>query len=67
VSPEAKKRAAEAKSRGDEAFHRKDHQMAVDFYTQVRSSDPSFASYVTYICCTSHEQPLLLVLTCVSQ
>ncbi|KAF2298402.1 hypothetical protein GH714_023464 [Hevea brasiliensis] len=34
VSPEAKRRAAEAKSRGDDAFIRKDYCMAVDAYTQ---------------------------------
>ncbi|KAH1196032.1 Ankyrin-1 [Glycine max] len=34
VAPEAKKRAAEAKSRGDGAFKRNDHHMAIDFYTQ---------------------------------
>jgi len=57
VTPEAKKRAAEAKSRGDAAFHRKDYHMAIDSYTQVRSSDPSIASYVTYIYCTSYDNP----------
>lgn len=35
MSPEAKKKAAEAKSRGDEAFKRKDFQTAIDAYTQV--------------------------------
>jgi len=44
VAPEAKKRAAEAKSRGDGAFKRNDHHMAIDFYTQVKSSDLSFTS-----------------------
>ncbi|KAJ4832626.1 hypothetical protein Tsubulata_001355 [Turnera subulata] len=34
VSPEAKKRAAEAKARGNDAFNRKDYYMAVDAYTQ---------------------------------
>jgi len=57
VAPEAKKRAAEAKSRGDEAFRMKDFQMAMDSYTQVRSSDPCFASDVTLICCTSYDNP----------
>ncbi|KAL9320380.1 hypothetical protein ACSQ67_012219 [Phaseolus vulgaris] len=47
VSPEAKKRAAEAKSRGDEAFHRKDHQMAVDFYTQAIDLDPTDATLLS--------------------
>ena len=35
MSPEAKKKAAEAKSRGDDAFNTKDFQTAVDAYTQV--------------------------------
>lgn len=35
VTPEAKKKAAEAKSRADDAFRRKDYIMAVDAYTQV--------------------------------
>ena len=35
VSPEAKAKAAEAKARGQDAFHRKDYQMAIDAYTQV--------------------------------
>lgn len=35
MSPEAKKKAAEAKSRGDEAFKRKEFDIAVDAYTQV--------------------------------
>lgn len=35
VTPEAKKRAAEAKLRGGDAFSRKDYQAAVDAYTQV--------------------------------
>lgn len=35
VTPEAKKKAAEAKARGDEAFKRKDYMTAVDAYTQV--------------------------------
>lgn len=35
VTPEAKKKAADAKARGDEAFKRKDYTMAVDAYTQV--------------------------------
>jgi len=37
VSPEAKKRAAESKSRGDEAFKRNDYHTAIDSYTQVKS------------------------------
>ncbi|KAM7251942.1 hypothetical protein ACFE04_023825 [Oxalis oulophora] len=40
VAPEVKKKAAEAKSRGDEAFHRKDLQSAVDAYTQAIDLDP---------------------------
>lgn len=35
VTPEAKKKAAEAKSRADDAFRRKEYSMAVDAYTQV--------------------------------
>lgn len=35
VSPEAKNRSLEAKSRGDDAFRKKDYLMAVDAYTQV--------------------------------
>lgn len=35
VTPESKKRSMEAKSRGDDAFRKKDYQMAVDAYTQV--------------------------------
>jgi hypothetical protein len=38
VAPEAKKKAAEAKSRGDDAYKRKDYHMAVDAYTQVHTS-----------------------------
>lgn len=37
VSPEAKKKAAEAKSRGQDAFQRKDYHAALDAYTQVHS------------------------------
>lgn len=35
VTPEAKKKSLEAKARGEDAFKRKDYQMAVDAYTQV--------------------------------
>lgn len=35
ATPEAKKKAAEAKSRADDAFRQKDYLMAVDAYTQV--------------------------------
>ncbi|CAL1382831.1 unnamed protein product [Linum trigynum] len=41
VSPEAKAKAAEAKSRGHEAFKRNDFQMAVDAYTQAIDMDPT--------------------------
>ncbi|OVA06695.1 Tetratricopeptide TPR-1 [Macleaya cordata] len=41
VTPEAKKKALEAKSRGEEAFKRKDFLMAVDAYTQAIDFDPS--------------------------
>ncbi|XP_022946123.1 ankyrin-1 [Cucurbita moschata] len=41
VSPEAKKKAAEAKSRGDDAFNTKDFQTAVDAYTQAIDLDPT--------------------------
>ncbi|KAF6139783.1 hypothetical protein GIB67_042346 [Kingdonia uniflora] len=35
VTPEAKKKSLEAKSRGEDAFKRKDYLMAVDAYTQL--------------------------------
>lgn len=35
MSAEAKKKAAEAKARADDAFKRKDYMAAVDAYTQV--------------------------------
>lgn len=35
MGPELKKKAAEAKSRGQEAFNRKDYYLAIDAYTQV--------------------------------
>ncbi|CAN4108578.1 unnamed protein product [Withania somnifera] len=41
VTPEAKKNAAEAKARGDEAFKRNDFSMAVDAYTQAIDFDPT--------------------------
>ncbi|KAB2621420.1 ankyrin-1 [Pyrus ussuriensis x Pyrus communis] len=44
VSPEAKKKAAEAKSRGTDAFKRKDYQMAIDAYTQAIDLDPTDAT-----------------------
>ncbi|XVF76776.1 hypothetical protein PTKIN_Ptkin13bG0294100 [Pterospermum kingtungense] len=44
VPPEAKKKAAEAKSRGDEAFKRKEFHMAIDAYTQAIAFDPTDAT-----------------------
>ncbi|XP_050224541.1 uncharacterized protein LOC126674177 [Mercurialis annua] len=44
VSPEAKKRAAEAKARGEDAFKRKDFHLAVDAYTQAIDMDPTDAT-----------------------
>ncbi|KAG2316182.1 hypothetical protein Bca52824_019304 [Brassica carinata] len=41
VSPEAKAKAAEAKARGQDAFYRKDYQMAIDAYTQAIKFDPT--------------------------
>ncbi|TYK18432.1 ankyrin-1 [Cucumis melo var. makuwa] len=41
VSPEAKRKAAEAKSRGDDAFNTKDFHTAVDAYTQAIDLDPT--------------------------
>uniref|UniRef100_A0A1J3IBL2 Putative ankyrin repeat protein n=1 Tax=Noccaea caerulescens TaxID=107243 RepID=A0A1J3IBL2_NOCCA len=41
VSEEAKAKAAEAKARGQDAFHRKDFQMAIDAYTQAIDFDPT--------------------------
>lgn len=41
VNPEAKKKAADAKARGDEAFKRNDFAMAVDAYTQAIDFDPT--------------------------
>lgn len=43
VSPEAKKRSLEAKSRGDDAFRRKDYLEAVDAYSQAIEFDPNDA------------------------
>ncbi|XP_021904209.1 ankyrin-1 [Carica papaya] len=45
VSPEAKKKAVEAKSRGHEAFERKDYHMAIDAYTQAIDLDPTDATF----------------------
>ncbi|XP_043816335.1 putative ankyrin repeat protein RF_0381 isoform X2 [Manihot esculenta] len=47
VSPEAKARAAEAKSRGDDAFRRKDYCMAVDAYTQAIDLDRTDATLLS--------------------
>ncbi|XP_024025168.1 uncharacterized protein LOC21407303 [Morus notabilis] len=44
VTPEAKKKAAEAKSRGDEAFKRHEFDIAVDAYTQAIDLDPTDAT-----------------------
>ncbi|GLT80881.1 hypothetical protein SLA2020_522920 [Shorea laevis] len=44
VTPEVKKKAAESKSRGDEAFKRQDYQMAIDAYTQAIDLDPTDAT-----------------------
>jgi ankyrin repeat protein len=44
VTPEAKRKAAEAKARGDTAFKRKDFSNAVDAYTQAIEFDPSDAT-----------------------
>ncbi|CAN6809440.1 unnamed protein product [Brassica oleracea] len=41
VSPEAKAKAAEAKARGQDAFYRKDYQIAIDAYTQAIDFDPT--------------------------
>ncbi|CAN0892816.1 ANK1 [Linum grandiflorum] len=41
VSPEAKAKSAEAKSRGDDAFKRREYQSAVDSYTQAIDLDPT--------------------------
>lgn len=43
VSAENKKKALEAKARGDEAFKRKEFMLAIDAYTQV------FYPFVTWI------------------
>ncbi|XP_030959709.1 ankyrin repeat, PH and SEC7 domain containing protein secG [Quercus lobata] len=47
VTPEAKKKAAEAKSRGDDAFKRKDYHMAIDSYTQAIDLDPTDATLLS--------------------
>ncbi|XP_058738659.1 uncharacterized protein LOC131610671 [Vicia villosa] len=47
VSPEAKKRAAESKARGDEAFKRNDHYTAIDSYTQALDLNPGDATLLS--------------------
>ncbi|CAL4902523.1 unnamed protein product [Urochloa decumbens] len=47
VSSEAKKRSLEAKSRGDDAFRRKDYLVAVDAYTQATELDPNDAAVLS--------------------
>ncbi|MQL78698.1 hypothetical protein Taro_011133 [Colocasia esculenta] len=44
VSPEAKKKALEAKLRGDDAFKRKEYLDAIDAYTQAIDLDPNEAT-----------------------
>ncbi|KAK2987569.1 hypothetical protein RJ640_012339, partial [Escallonia rubra] len=46
-SPESKKKAAEAKSRGDDAYRQKEFLMAVDAYTQAIDFDPSDATLLS--------------------
>ncbi|KAK3037363.1 hypothetical protein RJ639_030461 [Escallonia herrerae] len=46
-SPEAKKMAAEAKSRGDDAYRQKEFLMAVDAYTQAIDFDPADATLLS--------------------
>ena len=61
MTAEAKRRAAEAKSRGDEAFKRKEFRMAVDDYTQVCYLSCIFSLRENYLLTTStlssHPQP----------
>ncbi|WVZ95666.1 hypothetical protein U9M48_041400 [Paspalum notatum var. saurae] len=47
VSSEAKQRSLEAKSRGDDAFRRKDYLVAVDAYTQATELDPNDATVLS--------------------
>lgn len=47
VSPEAKKKSAEAKSRGHDAFKRKDYMAAIDAYTQASDLDPTDATLLS--------------------
>ncbi|XP_027107369.2 palmitoyltransferase AKR1-like isoform X1 [Coffea arabica] len=44
VTPETRKKASEAKARGDEAFKRKDFSLAVDAYSQAIDFDPTDAT-----------------------
>ncbi|KAG5549485.1 hypothetical protein RHGRI_014726 [Rhododendron griersonianum] len=46
-SPNAKKKAAEAKFRGDDAYRRKDYLVALDAYTQAIDFDPSDATLLS--------------------
>ncbi|XP_058226113.1 uncharacterized protein LOC131334839 [Rhododendron vialii] len=46
-TPEAKKKAAEAKFRGEDAFKQKDYLMAVDAYTQAIDFDPTDAIFLS--------------------
>ncbi|XP_042514940.1 ankyrin-1 [Macadamia integrifolia] len=47
VTPEAKQKALEAKSRADDAFRRQDYLMAVDAYTQAIDLDPTDATLLS--------------------
>ncbi|CAN6439472.1 unnamed protein product [Victoria cruziana] len=47
VSDESKARSLEAKSRGDEAFRRKEYLMAVDAYTQAIDMNPTDATLLS--------------------
>ncbi|XP_055816965.1 uncharacterized protein LOC129886341 [Solanum dulcamara] len=47
VNPEAKKRAADAKARGHEAFKMNDFAMAIDAYTQAIDFDPTDGTLVS--------------------
>ncbi|XP_008802839.1 ankyrin-1 [Phoenix dactylifera] len=47
VTPEAKRKSLEAKARGEDAFKRKDYQMAVDAYTQAIDLDPNEATLLS--------------------
>ncbi|VFQ64396.1 unnamed protein product [Cuscuta campestris] len=47
VSPEAKKKASEAKANGQDSFGRKDYATAVDAYTQAIDFDPTDATLLS--------------------